>query len=675
MPTQGLHLTQPKYRPDIDGLRAVAVLAVVAFHAFPNWVRGGFIGVDIFFVISGYLISTILFESLDKGTFSFSEFYFRRIKRIFPSLLVVLIACLAFGWFVLLADEYKQLGKHIAGGAGFISNFILWNEAGYFDSSAESKPLLHLWSLGIEEQFYIVWPVLLLLAWKFNFNFLTITTILAIATFILNLKGVKQDVVATFYSPQTRFWELLSGSFVAWVVLYKKQAFANIVSKINGWFSQYTNADEQKNITNSLANTFSFVGTFLLIYGFGQINKELSFPGMWALVPVLGATLIIISGSKAWVNRTILSNNVVIWFGLISFPLYLWHWPLLSFARIIEGGVLSRDLRIAAVILAIVFAWLTYELVERPIRFGDNSKLKVILLIVLMSIVGFAGYNTYKRDGLKFRNKVQSSSVFITNLTMISNVYDYFNYTKVLRDGVCHSVSLDAFRDNNCLDIREKNIFIWGDSYAASIYDGMNYVRNKEFSNVGITQMTDGNGPPFYTSGKTDDGKTLIEANNNRLKIVSEVKPNTILITWLVDGINAVNTKDETILQINKTINKILTVSPNSKVIVIGPFPRWQDTLRKQLLNYYSTHKMEPPVYMNHGLVKKDRDFDLFLSQNLRRKNVVYISSYDSLCNADGCLTRVSDNVSDLTAIDWGHLTSAGSVYLVEKIKNLVFDF
>lgn len=199
------HLSHPKYRPDIDGLRAVAVLAVVAFHAFPNWARGGFIGVDVFFVISGYLISTIIFKNLDKGTFSFTEFYARRIKRIFPALFLVLIACFAFGWFTLLADEYKQLGKHIAAGAGFISNFTLWNEAGYFDNSAETKPLLHLWSLGIEEQFYIVWPLFLWFAWKRKFSLLTITIVVAVASFVLNVNGIKQDMVATFYSPQTRF--------------------------------------------------------------------------------------------------------------------------------------------------------------------------------------------------------------------------------------------------------------------------------------------------------------------------------------------------------------------------------------------------------------------------------------------------------------------------------------
>ena len=170
MTPKPLHLLHPKYRRDIDGLRAVAVLAVVAFHAFPNWVKGGFIGVDVFFVISGYLISTIIFESLDKGTFSFSEFYARRIKRIFPALIIVLVACFTFGWFALFPHEYKQLGEHIAAGAGFLSNIVLWKDAGYFDNAADTKPLLHLWSLGIEEQFYIVWPFLLWISWKRKFN-------------------------------------------------------------------------------------------------------------------------------------------------------------------------------------------------------------------------------------------------------------------------------------------------------------------------------------------------------------------------------------------------------------------------------------------------------------------------------------------------------------------------
>ncbi len=185
------HLSHPKYRSDIDGLRAIAVLSVVVFHAFPSWIQGGFIGVDVFFVISGFLISTIIFESLDKGVFSLTEFYARRIKRIFPALILVLIACFVFGWFALLADEYQQLGKHIAGGATFVSNFVLWHESGYFDNTADTKPLLHLWSLGVEEQFYIIWPLLLWFAYKRKFNLLNISIGITALSFSLNLYQVK----------------------------------------------------------------------------------------------------------------------------------------------------------------------------------------------------------------------------------------------------------------------------------------------------------------------------------------------------------------------------------------------------------------------------------------------------------------------------------------------------
>jgi peptidoglycan/LPS O-acetylase OafA/YrhL len=407
MTVQQSHLSHPKYRPDIDGLRAIAVLAVVAFHAFPTWVRGGFIGVDVFFVISGYLISTIIFENLEKGTFSFSEFYARRIRRIFPALLTVLLACFIFGWFALLADEFKQLGRHMAAGAAFVSNFVLWGEVGYFDNAADTKPLLHLWSLGIEEQFYIIWPPLLWFAWKRQFNLLTITILIAIASFVLNMDGIKQDPIATFYSPLTRFWELLCGSLLAWLTLYKQDACANIKHKIDSVLVAVVYRDHRSGDGKLFSNVLSFIGFFLLIYGFWRINRELSFPGKWALIPVMGAVLIITAGSQAWVNRIFLSNKLAVWFGLISFPLYLWHWPLLSFARIIESETPSPNVQIVAVVLSVLLAWLTYRLIERPIRFGHHGKAKVVTLVILMTIVGYVGYNTDVRDGLAFRNVVK----------------------------------------------------------------------------------------------------------------------------------------------------------------------------------------------------------------------------------------------------------------------------
>ena len=196
--------------PEIDGLRAVAVLLVIAFHAFPDVITGGFIGVDIFFVISGYLISTIIFTGLEQGSFRFADFYARRIRRIFPALLIVMTASFAFGWFSLFADELGQLCKHMGAAAGFALNFVLKRESGYFDNDADTKPFLHLWSLSIEEQFYVFWPLLLYMAWKRRWNFLNITALIAVASFALNIwYTVKQQGVVDFYSPFSRFWELM----------------------------------------------------------------------------------------------------------------------------------------------------------------------------------------------------------------------------------------------------------------------------------------------------------------------------------------------------------------------------------------------------------------------------------------------------------------------------------
>jgi peptidoglycan/LPS O-acetylase OafA/YrhL len=206
------------YRPDIDGLRAVAVLIVVLFHAWPNWLKGGFIGVDIFFVISGFLITSIIVQELRNGKFSIRQFYVRRVRRIFPALITVVLATLAFGWYVLLKNEFAQLGKHILGAATFVSNFVLWNEAGYFDNDHTTKPLLHLWSLGVEEQFYLVWPLMLSLFFRRHAGILLFLAITLAASFLFGLYATYNAPVAAYFSPVTRFWELASGGLVAYVM-------------------------------------------------------------------------------------------------------------------------------------------------------------------------------------------------------------------------------------------------------------------------------------------------------------------------------------------------------------------------------------------------------------------------------------------------------------------------
>lgn len=371
------HLAHPKYRPDIDGLRAIAILSVVIFHAFRGKMPGGFIGVDIFFVISGFLISTIIFSSIERDRFSLVEFYVRRVRRIFPALILVLFFCLAFGWFVLFADEYSQLGKHIAAGAGFIQNFILWRESGYFDNSAETKPLLHLWSLAIEEQFYIFWPLLLAFVWKCQWSFLRITSVIAAVSFAANIYLILSGhPTAAFYLPFSRFWELMVGGVLAYVVLHRPQ----LIEK---------HKDAQ-----------SFFGFALILAGLLLLNKGRDFPGWWALLPTLGAFFIISAGPSSWLNEKLLANKLMVWIGLISYPLYLWHWLLLSFAQIFAGDQIfagempSKLTKLEAIALAFLLAWITYRFVEIPIRSGKHKRLSVGILLGVMVIILSAGIAT-----------------------------------------------------------------------------------------------------------------------------------------------------------------------------------------------------------------------------------------------------------------------------------------
>lgn len=397
MPNSTPALSHPKYRPDIDGLRAIAVISVVVFHAFPDWLKGGFTGVDVFFVISGFLISTILFENFERGTFCFSQFYARRVKRIFPALLLVLILSSIFGWFALFGNEYKQLGKHIAAGASFVSNIVFWSESGYFDNASNTKPLLHLWSLGIEEQFYIIWPIFLWFAWKIKFSILYSMITIFILSFLLNINWAIGASSAAFYLPQARFWELLSGSLLAWFSIYNKFYFKNALKWLNRSFIEVV-----------LPNALSVIGIILIFTSFTFISEANNFPGFWALMPVMGTVFVISAGHNAIINQKILSNKILVWFGLISFPLYLWHWPILSFARIVESENPELYIRVAAVLASICFAWLTYRFIEVPIRFRNNSGVITSILVLLMIFVGGFGYVVFEKNGIESR--IESAS-------------------------------------------------------------------------------------------------------------------------------------------------------------------------------------------------------------------------------------------------------------------------
>lgn len=389
--------TSPKYRPDIDGLRAIAVAAVIAFHAWPLRVPGGFTGVDIFFVISGYLITGVIAGELSSNTFSLSRFYQRRVRRIFPALATMLIAATLAAWMILLPDEWRSFGKHLFAGAAFVSNLALTREGGYFDWTAQHKPLLHLWSLGVEEQFYFVWPLLLAMLWKTRVRIrIALLALIVLASFVINAWGVTRYPVYTFYLPVTRLWELGIGSLMAVI------------------------GTRRVTERRALAEFASWSGIAFLIASLVFIRESTAFPGWWALPPVLGAALTIAAGPQALINRVVLSSRAFVFIGLISYPLYLWHWPLLSFARIAIRSELSALTRIALIAIAFVLATLTYRFIETPIRRVTTFSTKLRVVCATLAVLAAFGWIVYAR-----RINARLSSPAIDEFLTATHAWEY----------------------------------------------------------------------------------------------------------------------------------------------------------------------------------------------------------------------------------------------------------
>lgn len=650
------HNFHSSYRADIDGLRAIAILAVVLFHAFPLELPGGFVGVDIFFVISGYLISTIIFRSLQHEKFSFVEFYAHRIKRIFPALIVVLTACYAVGWLTLLPDEFKQLGKHIAAGAGFIQNFVLWQEIGYFDTSADLKPLLHLWSLAIEEQFYLIFPIFIFITWRLGINSLVIILIFFLFSFALNLSEAAPDPSKTFFMPQTRFWEILAGSILAYLKFFKNNHFSTFIHEVLvRHFSSAPFSGQQEQIRN---NILSAVGALLLVISVSFINKTKIFPGGWALLPVSASVLLIWAGPRAWLNRIILANKLMVFIGLISYPLYLWHWPILSFARIVEGETPSPAVRTAAVALSVLLAWLTYKLIEKPIRFGKKTWMKTAALSVALIIVGYVGYDTYQRNGLAFRIPDE-----------IRKIADFqYDYAKDARAGQCWlsaEQSADGFA-SECLvlpDSKDKeSILVWGDSHAARFYPGLREALGNQAS---ISQLTRDSCPPI-----SDYSYPLCQASNDY--IISTIKqnpPSTVIMFAVWNNYQTDwNKKTQATHNLLKTINEIKQ-SGVKKIVVLGPAPSWKQALPKLMYGAWKdSFPRQIPEWLENGLNLEAQHVDAELRQILVSEPVQYVSVLQVLCQKKGCLTHTPERPAELFSWDYGHLTTAGSAFLSRRL-------
>lgn len=431
-------LVKKNYRPDIDGLRALSVLSVIFFHAFPNLLPGGFIGVDIFFVISGYLITNIIIKNLNSGSLKIIDFYRHRVLRIFPSLIVVLLFVLISGYLISTQPEYKRIGGNLFGGTAFIINFILLKEVNYFDVAANTKPLLHLWSLSVEEQFYLLWPIILWICYKLRISLIFTTFSIFILSFSFSIFIAQQNIVFDFFSPLTRFWEILSGA--ALVIIERKHT--TITSK-------------------KTSSIISILGLALIITGLVSFNGNTPFPSWRAVFPVLGATLIIASGPHALINSKILSLKPMLFVGIISYPLYLWHWPLLAYARILINENLNFSELLFIIGISFILSILTFIFIEKPLRFGSNSNLKVIILCITLIIIGLFGAIIYKNNGLSSRYIAKYNPP--TGLAALNRQSPYVK--------VC-SLSKDKPLEAWCYsDTREApHALLLGDSHAEALY-------------------------------------------------------------------------------------------------------------------------------------------------------------------------------------------------------------
>jgi peptidoglycan/LPS O-acetylase OafA/YrhL len=466
-----------KYRPDIDGLRALAVVSVVLYHVNPESMPGGFLGVDVFFVISGYLISLIIFHEQALGTFSFSGFYVRRIRRLFPALMAVLLATIGFGAVALFADEYQRLGKHAVAALLFLLNIRLMSEAGYFDVVSDAKPLLHLWSLSVEEQFYLAWPALIFVLGRLRLNLGWAITAGLGVSFVFALVLAESNVEALYFHPLARFWELLLGVLLA----YWHQRIG--VDALPDWLA-----------STRARHAMSCLGLAAILVALFHLSGKTPHPGALTLIPLLGVAALIASGQNALGNR-VLSLKPIVWIGLISYPLYLWHWPLLSYVRIVESGAPSPMQLWLAAGMAVFLSALTYRFLERPLRHSYKVRAAVLGLGTAMICLLIISVSIVVADGFRDRSSVRHA------------------------EGTDRQMRREAERDESCLRLfppagapvycrqsgtSDRMIAIVGDSHAHVLFPG--FAEQAKLERYGVLMLANSGCPPFLgaVTGKTE---------------------------------------------------------------------------------------------------------------------------------------------------------------------------
>jgi peptidoglycan/LPS O-acetylase OafA/YrhL len=619
------------HRDDIDGLRTLAVLPVIAFHflILPKISSGGFVGVDIFFVISGYLITGSILHDINRKTYSVVDFYNRRIRRIFPALFAVFVFCIIVSFFCSFPSEAAKISQSILSSVFFVSNYLFYSQSGYFDRNSETNPLLHMWSLSVEEQFYVIFPVAIYLLRDFS-DKARVKLLLAVtlASLVASIWMVSTNTSAAFFLVQYRAWELLIGSLLA------VGAIPNLTRQ---WQAELVGVS----------------GIALIILSIYLISSNTPFPGLAALAPCLGAAAVIHSGTatKTLTSR-VLAFFPIRFVGLISYSLYLWHWPLIVFYRLVVASEPTRSEKGGLLIACVLAATISWKFIEKPFR-EKPYKLKPYGTVVAGGAVMI----------LTAATSLVLPSVIEGVFRYPSRAIEVLSYAKIdeshMRVGKCFFLSSDIAKmtDNNCLEIKPNapNFLIIGDSHAAHLWFGL----QTSYPAVNFLQATVAGCTPIL------EEKSRSPTCADMMQYIFQ----GFLPDVHLDGIiiSARWKSDLVLPELIKTANAARSYA--DRVIIFGPIPEYDQALPRIIARAIALSKSESDFADLHRLSLSQK-IDQRFSSALEGKPAEYVSVYQALCTPD-CEVWATKNVP--LQFDNSHLTCEGSIELARKVGPQLF--
>ncbi|MEI6720978.1 MAG: acyltransferase family protein [Betaproteobacteria bacterium] len=621
------------YRPEIDGLRAIAVLPVIFFHAGLQPFRGGFVGVDVFFVISGYLIASIVLAERSTGHFSLVNFYERRARRILPALFFVMLACLPFAWLWLLPADFSSFSQSLVAVAGFFSNVLFWKTSGYFEAAAELKPLLHTWSLAVEEQFYLLFPMFLLLVWGMGRRRIAMLfSLLALLSLAMALWGATHKPIASFFLLPTRGWELLIGVLLAFhrARLAERKSiplYSPLVAEMGGFFG----------LLSIAIPVFAF-------------DRQFECPILYVLASTIGASLLILFATPRTVVGRILGSKALVGVGLISYSAYLWHQPLFAFARYRGLGEPSGSLVAALIAATFALAILSWRYVEKPFRNKERVSRRHVFAFSAMGTVLFTALGLAGQMDNGFESRLTEEQRKIS-------AYSKYDLGALFSSCYLHSEKTYADFPRECSGAGGHDVLlIWGDSYSAALSRGV----RAQFSNV--AQYTASACPPVIDTVFVDR-PYCFEINEFIKRRVGRLQPDRIFLNanWYLYG------REGAAMKIEKTVHYIKKVSPGSRVTLVGSPPEWEPTLPVYALK--RSILLDGQQYIFNASYKPLKALDGELRAIAERNGIAFLSVLESLCSEDQCLAVVDyKGFFELTAADKGHLTEAGSMFVAQKL-------